>query len=230
MNMMGFGGGAPGRSRAMKGASDESMERGDKTPPWDVAAKLLPALLHDVNNATQLLVGLKAMLEIPGGESMFAKRVDDLARTSARMDDLGFALAVLSTAGGANMLMSRREARSIEILWDLALKSLQRDGGDPIAVTGAPPLTVPGALGGWEPAWTAAALLLVCAECSGHRDWSWAWHGDGSLHGESASGAALDEGALRSIAERAPGLVLEMAPGRALWRAPDQWLVRTASG
>lgn len=217
----------------MNGASDESEERGDSQgdrPLWDVAAKLLPALLHDVNNATQLLVGLKAMLEIPGGESMFAKRVDDLARTSARMDDLGFALAVLSTAGGANMLMARREPRSIEILWELTLKALQRAGGDPIDVVGEPPRTVPDALGGWQLAWSVAALLMACAARSGHSDWSWIWSEDGSLEGRSASAATLEEGALRSIAERAPGLVLEGTPGRALWRAPDHWLARTASG
>ena len=39
-----------------------------------LVAQLLPVVVHEVNNATQLLVGLKAMLQIPGGDALFAAR------------------------------------------------------------------------------------------------------------------------------------------------------------
>ena len=65
-----------------------------------LVAQLLPVVVHEVNNATQLLVGLKAMLEIPGGEALFAARPMTWRRASSRMADLGLAMAMLATAAG----------------------------------------------------------------------------------------------------------------------------------
>ncbi|QDV07349.1 hypothetical protein Poly30_28730 [Planctomycetes bacterium Poly30] len=144
------------------------------TPSDPTARVLLPVLLHEVNNATQLLVGLRAILELPGGEAMFNSRADDLGRTSAMMDDLGFALAVVATAGGANMLLSRRDDRSVRILWDLAGKALTRHGGA-IRSVGDPPLTAPSALDGWQLAWSVAALLIAASGEDGGLALAWRW-------------------------------------------------------
>jgi hypothetical protein len=178
-----------------------------------VARVLLPVLLHEVNNATQLLVGLRAILELPGGEAMFNSRADDLGRTSHMMDDLGFALAVVATAGGANMLLARRDDRSIRILWDLAKKALTRGGGVKIADSGEPPLTAPDALDGWQLAWAVAALLIAASGDDGARAerWVWKWRttdaGDAELVGflteeEGPAMNVLGDGTLALIAER----------------------------
>lgn len=145
------------------------------SPSDPVARVLLPVLLHEVNNATQLLVGLRAILELPGGEAMFNSRADDLGRTSHMMNDLGFALAVVATAGGANMLLARRDERSVRILWDLAKKALTRGGGLCIKDSGEPPLTSPAALDGWQLPWAVAALLIAASGDDGARVERWVW-------------------------------------------------------
>lgn len=189
-----------------------------------LVAQLLPVVVHEVNNATQLLVGLKAMLEIPGGEALFASRANDLASASTRMADLGFAMAILATAAGADMLMARRDPRSIAILWDLAIKAVQRDTGLDVAVTGAPPRTRPDALDGWQVAWSVASLPVICAGSSGAQAWSWSWRGDGSLRGSSPSAQVIDAERWAPLLERAPGLRLELAPGSIEWIPRPEWL------
>lgn len=195
-----------------------------------LVARLLPAVVHEVNNATQLLVGLKALLAIPGGEAMFASRADDLGRTSHRMGDLGFAMAVLATAAGADMLMARRDARSIEILWDLAVHAVQRDGGGELAVEGRPPRTRSDALDGWQLAWSAASLPVLCAAAGEPLQWSWSWQPDGTLEGVGPRDHVLEESSLASLRERTAGLGLEVEPGRVRWIPRADWLELPAGG
>ena len=189
-----------------------------------LVAHLLPVVVHEVNNATQLLVGLKAMLEIPGGEALFAARANDLAATSVRMSDLGFAMAVLATAAGADMLMARRDARSVEILWGLAMKAVQRESGAEVQVDGSPPLTRPDALDGWQVAWAAASLPIICANSGVGDVWSWEWRAEGSLVGRSRSTATVGTGLLDALVERAPGLRVEPGPGTIEWIPRPEWL------
>ncbi len=73
-------------------------------------AGLLPVLLHEFNNQTQLLTGMRAVLELGGADALFFDRAEDLARAGDRARELGYALAVLGSALGANALQSRREA------------------------------------------------------------------------------------------------------------------------
>lgn len=189
-----------------------------------LVARLLPAVVHEVNNATQLLVGLKAMLEIPGGDRLFAARANDLASTSTRMGDLGFAMAVLATAAGADMLMARRDPRAIEILWALAVKAVQRDAGGAMEITGTPPRTRPDALDGWQLAWSAASLPILCAEAGEALSWSWTWSDQGSLIGTAAGAHGPAQAALEGLTSRTPGLVLDCTPGRIEWIPRPDWL------
>ena len=134
-------------------SSSQPASVGEPSAQADPTARvLLPVLLHEVNNATQLLVGLRAILELPGGEAMFNSRADDLARTSAMMDDLGFALAVVATAGGANMLLARRDERSIQIMWELTCQARgaedQDDGGAAPDGASGPGRVAAGVVGG----------------------------------------------------------------------------------
>lgn len=189
-----------------------------------LVAQLLPVVVHEVNNATQLLVGLKAMLEIPGGDALFAARVDDLASTSTRMGDLGLAMAILATAAGADMLMARREPRSIQILWDLAIKAVQRQSGSEVQVDGTPPLTTPGALDGWQVPWAAASLPVIAAASERGGVWSWEWRPDGALVGRSSPTATLDTVRVDALSTRAPGLRVEAGPGIIEWIPRPEWL------
>ena len=189
-----------------------------------LVAQLLPVVVHEVNNATQLLVGLKAMLQIPGGDALFAARADDLASTSTRMGDLGLAMAILATAAGADMLMARRDPRSIQILWSLAIKAVQRQSGTEIHVDGTPPLTRPDALDGWQVAWAAASLPIIAAAPGVDDEWRWEWRADGALVGRSSTTAMLDTGRLDALVTRVPGLCVESGPGMIEWIPRPEWL------
>lgn len=195
-----------------------------KTSSDPLVARLLPLVVHEVNNTTQLLVGLKAMLEIPGGDELFAARANDLAQSSTRMGDLGLAMAMLATAAGADMLMARRDPRSIEILWSLGIKAVARDTGSEVQVSGAPPRTRPDALDGWQVAWSAASLLVICSGASDGSGWSWSWRADGSLVGRSDLQAGVDPSLLMPLRERTPGLELQLASEVIEWIPRPEWL------
>ncbi len=189
-----------------------------------VAKVLLPVLVHEVNNTTQLLVGLRALLDIPGGDALFAERTEDLARASQRMDELGFALAVLASANGSNMLLARRDERAISILWRLAVQSLERSGEAKVAVFGDPPLMASSALDGWQLPWSAAAVLLVASEATGVDSWRWRWEDDGRLVGRCASDIRELEALLTAIAERVPGVSITHETATLTWSVPDSML------
>lgn len=218
-------------------SSSQPASAGEPSAQADPTARvLLPVLLHEVNNATQLLVGLRAILELPGGEAMFNSRADDLARTSAMMDDLGFALAVVATAGGANMLLARRDERSIQIMWELTCQALTRHGGPKIKTVGEPPLTAPAALDGWQLAWSVAALLIAASRDDGSMvdAWSWEWSrsddGGAVLTGQLAADYGM---AAAAIGQETPAMITEriapngslVADGQAVrWSVAAGWL------
>jgi hypothetical protein len=188
-----------------------------------VPRALLPVLIHEMNNGTQLLVGFRSLLEIPGGEALFAQKAGELAQGSSKLEELGFALAVVSTSSGANMLLARRERRGIEILWELTLRTLERSGEHHVHVQGAPPELAPGALAGWEAPWAAAALLLHASEAMGTDDWRWRWEG-ARLTGRAGRPLQLDDGALAAILERVPGSELRLDGDSLTWQLAEEWV------
>ena len=185
---------------------------------------LLPVLVHEVKGATQLLVGLRSILEVPGGEAFFEKRAPDLSQTSERMHELGFAMAVLATASGADMLMARREATGLRTLIDLAQRAASFDGGPTPPMEGEPPLVAPGALDGWQVPWAGGALVGLC------RGRDWAWIEAGVLRGRLADGGAPspDEAEIVDLVRRrTPGAGLDSGPGAEgdlVWSLPAPWL------
>lgn len=194
--------------------------------PWSsesVPRALLPVLIHEMNNGTQLLVGFRSLLDIPGGEALFGQKAGELADGSRKLEDLGFALAVLSTSSGANMLMARRERRGIQILWDLARRTVERSGEYGVHVQGAPPELRPSALTGWEVPWAAAALLLVASEAMGVNAWRWRWDGR-TLRGRAGAAVRLNEAALASIIERVPGSQISIDGESLTWELAAEWV------
>jgi hypothetical protein len=133
------------------------------TSPVDPLVRAaLPVLLHGLANTTQLLTGLRSALAFEGGEALFASRAGDLAGASGRIGDLGYALAVLGSASGADLLLARREPRGLAILVGIADEVVRRDG----RVLAGPeelPLLAPQAQDGWQLPWAVASLLLASA-------------------------------------------------------------------
>ena len=125
-----------------------------KTPD-PLVRDLMPVLIHKLGNTTQLLTGLNAMLGIDGGEEIFVERTDDLGRASSDVHRLGYALAVLGSAGGSNLLLARRDPRGLEILLELVHASLRRNGRS-LSCPAIPDLA-PSALAGWQLPWALAS-------------------------------------------------------------------------
>ena len=74
---------------------------------------LLPTLLHGLGNCTQLISGFSALLEMPGGDEMLEGRASDLGRTGDEVQRLGWLLAALSSASGAELMQTRRDPRGL---------------------------------------------------------------------------------------------------------------------
>lgn len=89
---------------------------------------LLPTLLHELANTTQLLTGLHALITLPGGEALLARREGDLSRAGDEAQRLGFLLGVLGAASGSDTLLARREAESLEWMVSLVGKAARRAG------------------------------------------------------------------------------------------------------
>jgi len=191
---------------------------------------LMPVLLHRLANATQLITGLNAMLGLEGGEELFATRSDDLARASREVVDLGWAMAVLGSASGADLLLARREPRGLEILLSLAHEAARRSGR-PLAPAPSPvPHLAPEVGEGWQLPWGIASLLVSASTEADSGESPLAWSltptDTGTWCLEFPAGAAI-EARLAQILARLPGA--EGGRGRTGMRLvlPQGWLLST---
>ena len=166
---------------------------------------LMPVVLHQMANATQLLAGLEAVLSMEGGEALFEERADDLARTSLDVEDLGWVMAVLGSAVGADLLLARRQPRGLEILLPLVGKALHRAERPALAMPPGLPQLAPAALDGWQTPWAVASLLLAAGEDAETAAPSW----ELTL---AAEGWRLTVAKGETVMARAPS-VLERTPG-----------------
>jgi len=207
------------------GAARLKRSKGQRLDP--LVGGLLPVLLHEFNNQTQLLTGLRAVLELGGGDSLFYERADDLARAGDRTRDLGYILAVLGSALGANALQSRREPRGLALMLDLvALAARRRAVTFEVKIAPTPSLA-PAALDGWQAPWAVAAFswLAVDDAAAGGQPCRGGWlAGD-----DDAVGLALQPfGQLAARAESlrkiAPGIEIEAHGEGAVLVLPAAWL------
>lgn len=86
---------------------------------------LLPALLHRVRNTTQLLVGLRALIESDPND-VPARCSDDLAFAAQESAEHGWLMGLAAHALGADLLRARGERDGLEPLFTLMRESLQR--------------------------------------------------------------------------------------------------------
>ncbi len=144
------------------------MQFQDTMKDESLAPALLPVLLHDLANVTHTLTCLKAVLDLDGGEQLFARSTADLARSGQVAQDLGWAMAVLGSATGSDLLLDRREVRGLGILIELVEKVCARMGHAPLRIppTGdlqglSPiPLMTSQVLQGWELPWALGETLF----------------------------------------------------------------------
>jgi hypothetical protein len=139
-----------------------------------LAAALLPVVIHELNNATQMLSSLNAVLALPGGEDFLRERAADMASVGDEVLELGWLVAMLSSAAGSDMLQARRHAHGLDIMVRLVRKALRREGRDLARCEGPLPQIDPRAGRGWEPAW-ALGLLLWHAGLAAPDTVSWNW-------------------------------------------------------
>jgi len=196
------------------------------TTPDPLTRALLPVLLHKLGNATQLLTGLNAMLALEGGEDMFAEHAPDLSPCALTLNELGWALAVVASGGGADLLLERREPRGLAILLPLVSGAARRAGGARVSVPSDLPHLAPDALSGWELPWACASLVLASAEEreGGHLEWSLEPCASGDWRLALPSGPALDARA-QDVLERLPGAEWSLDAGLGVLRLPAAWLV-----
>jgi hypothetical protein len=198
--------------------------------PW--VAGLLPVLLHEFNNQTQLLTGMRAVLELGGADELFVARADDLARAGERTRELGYVLAVLGSAVGANALLSRRDPRGLRLMLDLVAIAARRREVAFQLDREPTPLLAPAALDGWQAPWAVASfawLALGRAEeercvCTGR----WLAGSDGAAALELCP-FRVERAELARLASIAPGIEVEPAVGGgALLVLPATWLAPAA--
>lgn len=151
-------------------SSDPSQQR--ELDP--LVALLMPAVIHCLGNATQLLTGLNAMLAMGDQDAldMVAGRGEDLSRAGLQATHMGYALGVLGSVQGDDLLLSRREPRGLQWMVELLGEALRREGGQLGQVQGAIPDQDPAALKGWQAAWAVCRILLAGATDS-TQDQSW---------------------------------------------------------
>lgn len=199
---------------------------GPAAPPRTLdplVALLLPTVIHRLGNATQLISGLNSMLGFGDAESleMVAGRAGDLTRAGEKAERVGYALGVLGSAQGAELLLARREPRGLEWMLDFLAEGLRREGRE-LAPAALPKLT-PAACDGWQPPWAVARALLAAAEGPGGAG---AWSLELTEAGWSLRADDPDPGAWETLREdlvrHAPEVrVLEGPGARCLF--PSGW-------
>jgi hypothetical protein len=139
-----------------------------------LAAALLPVLMHRLNNATQILHGWNALVTVGAFDS--ERGAADLAFASQVVDETGWALAVLASASGADLLLARRERRGIAPLLDAVQAALRRSDRDLASPEETPPSLAPSAADGWQVPWAIAAWLHASAlalPAASTLEWCW---------------------------------------------------------
>ena len=138
-------------------------QEGQARPLDPLVELLLPSVIHRLGNATQLLTGLNSMLALGDveGRQLVASRGQDLERAGSRATEVGYALAVLGSAQGAELLLARREREGLRWLMGFLAEALRRQGLllSPCEL----PDLAPGAGDGWRPPWAVARVVLASA-------------------------------------------------------------------
>lgn len=133
-----------------------------------LAEALFPVLVHRMNNATQILTTLGAVLDAGLEDALLEGSSEDLAGASHDVRELGWLLGVLASAGGANLLLERRERSGLDIVMRAVRDALRREGRDlaEAPAEDALPALVADVADGWQVPWAIASTLYVAGSAT----------------------------------------------------------------
>ncbi len=215
----------------------------------ELASALLPVLIHRMNNATQMLSNLSSLARLgaaaPSGKDWLEERAEDLVQTSDSVDEIGYLLAVLASASGANLLLERRLPRGLSWMMSAVQDLLRRDGHAVASCSRPVPDQAPGVASGWELCWAVGALLLASAKREGQAllgqallgqplqcqplqcqplQWQWLQEDDSWVLVCATTAASAVEGLRSQLAARLPESSLDVRSEGWSWRVPACWL------
>jgi hypothetical protein len=192
-----------------------------------LAEQLLPVLMHRMNNTTQLLSNLEALGRVTGGTDWVSERSQDLSSASVDVDEIGYLLAVVASAKGADLLLARRVAGGLRIMVDAVSDVARRRGRELRIPSHGVPEQSAHIHEGWELPWAVGALLLKAAlnQAEGEPlDWQLLQE-EGSW--VLVSSGTMDDGfvGLRDLVlQRLPESHLDVRREGWSWRFPADWL------
>lgn len=127
----------------------------------ELAAALLPVVLHELNNHTQYLAVLAALARSGAPD---ASADSGLAPTANAVRELGWVLGLVAAADGADYLRDRSEADGLAPVVRCVRQALRREGRDLARADREMPRLSPRV--GWRGARRAGVLLLACGRAS----------------------------------------------------------------
>jgi hypothetical protein len=148
-----------------------------------LAAALLPVLMHRLNNATQVLQALNAMLATDERQRVLETRCSDLASAGDAIDEVGWLLAVLASACGADLLLARRERDGLAGVLTAVRDALRRERRELARGPLALPALAPDAAQGWRVPWAIGTWIYSSAMTlpeGSALDWHVSRHDDGT--------------------------------------------------
>lgn len=194
------------------------------TPVDPLGTALLPVVIHDLNNATQLLTTLNTLLGMPGGERFLHERADDLSSVGEEVFDLGWLLAALASSAGDELLLDRRHESGLEVMSMCVRNAVRRHGRDLAKVEGELPRISNEHGAGWEAAWALGLFLWSAAqEAQGPVSWTWSRSEEHWLFEAEHSPTSLED-SQRLLELKVPGAQLVSLEGSLQLRLPAQWL------
>ena len=134
----------------------------DSGPEGDpLASFLLPHVLGEIRRETGLLEELRERCTHEGYlAALDGQAGRDLATTEERVEVLGWVLACLATAEGADLVLERREGRALHHVVEVLAGALAAEG---IELTPVPPELRLDPSAGWSVAWAISSLLLAAS-------------------------------------------------------------------
>ena len=199
----------------------------DRSVGDPLAEHLLPVLVHRMNNTTQLLSNLEALGRVSSGTDWVGERSADLSSASVDVDEIGYLMAVVASAKGADLLLARRVADGLRIVIEAVTDVSRRRGRELRRPCRPIPHQAPQVHDGWELPWAVGALLLTAAldrEEGQVLDWQFLQENDSWVLVSSGTVADGFAGLREVIEARLPESHLDVRREGWSWRIPAEWL------
>ncbi len=125
----------------------------------------LPVLLHRLNNAAQIVLGVNALLGLGARADVLDARAGDLAQVARDYADSGWLLGLCAAALGGVDRFERRDRDGLDVVFRLCAE-LARRRGCSLELAGELPRLRADAGVGWECSWAVGSWLHALAEAA----------------------------------------------------------------